>query len=55
MTETHEIRLAPSPDELESLLDEIRLYLEAIDVFRSEGHEPRWRHEAPRAEKEALR
>jgi hypothetical protein len=53
MTETHDLRLAPSPDELESLLDEIRLYLEAIDVFRGEGHEPSWRPE--RAEKEVLR
>lgn len=53
MTETHDLRLAPSLDELESLLDEIRLYLEAIDVFRSEGHEPLWRTE--RAEKEVLR
>jgi hypothetical protein len=53
MTESHEIRLAPSSTELESLLDEIRLYLEAIDVFRSEGHEPRWRREV--AEKEVLR
>ena len=53
MTDTNDLRLAPSSAELESLLDEIRLYLEAIDVFRSEGHEPRWRTE--RAEKEVLR
>jgi hypothetical protein len=45
MTATHEIHPALEPSELESLLDEIRLYLEAIEIFRREGHEPRWRLE----------
>lgn len=53
MTETHDIRPAPGPDALASLFDEIRLYLEAVELFRREGHEPSWRREP--AEKEALR
>jgi hypothetical protein len=28
---------------IEKLLDEIRRYLEAVDVFRAEGCEPTWR------------
>jgi hypothetical protein len=27
---------------LESLLEEIRRYLEVVEVFRAEGREPRW-------------
>ncbi len=50
MTDSHEIDLALSLDELESLFAEIRLYLEAVEVFRREGHEPCWRHEAPRSD-----
>jgi hypothetical protein len=42
MTESPDVHLALEPSELESLLDEIRLYLEAIEIFRHEGHEPRW-------------
>jgi hypothetical protein len=37
---------------LETLVDEIRLYLEAVELFRREGREPRWLSE--RSEKEAL-
>jgi hypothetical protein len=29
--------------DVESLLDEIRRYLDAVDTFRSEGRSPRWR------------
>ena len=45
MTEALEVHPALEPSELECLLAEIRLYLEAIEIFRREGHEPRWRHE----------
>lgn len=38
---------------LESLLDEIRLYLEAVELFRREGREPRWLPEG--SEREVLR
>ena len=30
------------PEELTELFTEIRRYLEAVETFRSEGHEPRW-------------
>jgi len=33
------------PEELKTLFAEIRRYLDAIDVFRREGHEPGWRRE----------
>ena len=36
-TESHEIELVLGPDALETLLDEIRLYLEAVEAFRREG------------------
>ena len=45
MTESPDVHPALEPSELESLVAEIRLYLEAIEIFRREGHEPRWRHE----------
>jgi hypothetical protein len=38
ISETH---VARPP--VEVLLDEIRRYLSAVDVFRREGREPRWR------------
>ena len=47
------IRPAPGAAVLAALLDEIRLYLEAVETFRGEGREPSWRPE--QAEKEALR
>jgi hypothetical protein len=53
MNESHDIRPTSSPDSRPSLLDEVRLYLEAVELFRREGHEPSWRHEP--AEKEVLR
>ena len=31
--------------ELAEFFDEIRRYLDAVEVFRREGHEPRWRRE----------
>ena len=34
---------------IDGLLDEIRRYLDALDVFRREGCEPRW-HDALRQE-----
>jgi hypothetical protein len=39
------IDIALSAGDLEALFDEIRRYLEAVDLFRCEGHEPRWRLE----------
>lgn len=44
MTESHDIS-ALGPGELALLFAEIRLYLEAVDLFRREGCEPRWRRE----------
>ena len=32
------------------LIDEVRRYLETVDAFRDEGHEPRWRPERPAPE-----
>ena len=49
MTESHDIR-AFGPQELKSLFDEIRLYLEAVEAFRREGREPQWRHEGRETE-----
>jgi hypothetical protein len=57
MTETHVIRLGSGPrvsegrtetDSLETLFAEIATYLEAVDAFRREGHEPTWRSEVLR-------
>ena len=31
---------------VESLMEEIEGYLSAIELFRAEGHEPRWRADA---------
>ena len=53
MTESLDIRSAPGADELTTLHDEIRRYLDAVDAFRREGREPSWRREL--AEEEALR
>ena len=53
MTNSLDTHMALGADGLEVLFDEIRRYLEAIEVFRREGHEPRWRCEAN--EKEVLR
>ena len=33
------------PQQLTELFTEIRRYLEAVETFRSEGHEPRWAHD----------
>ena len=35
--------------DLDELIDEIRRYLDAVDAFRSEGHEPRWQEDLTRA------
>jgi hypothetical protein len=45
MLETTEPNALLDPDELDTLLDEIRRYLDAVETFRREGHEPRWRLE----------
>jgi len=50
MTDSHEIDIVLGLDELELLFAEISLYLEVVEVFRREGHEPCWRHEVPRSE-----
>ena len=49
MTEMHDT-LALWPAELDRLLVEIRRYLEAVETFRREGHEPRWGRESPETE-----
>jgi len=61
MTETHVIRIGRSsescaclgvrrhePDPGETLFAEIATYLEAVDAFRQEGHEPTWKREVLR-------
>jgi hypothetical protein len=57
MTETHVIRIGSGvcagdgrceSDPLETLFAEIATYLEAVDAFRREGHEPTWKKEVPR-------
>ena len=36
-----------APIDTDGLLDEVRRYLAAVDVFRAEGREPRWSAESP--------
>lgn len=36
--------------ELAALMDEITRYLEAVELFRREGHEPSWRREGTTTE-----
>ena len=45
MTASPDIDIVLERGALESLFEEIRRYLEAVDAFRREGHEPRWRIE----------
>ena len=54
MTKTHIIRIgsgarlgdgSPETDPFEKLFAEIATYLEAVDAFRREGHEPAWKAE----------
>jgi hypothetical protein len=45
MTESHDTS-ALGPVELARLFAEIHVYLEAVDLFRREGREPRWRRES---------
>jgi hypothetical protein len=49
MTESP-IAIALDPAELEEFFAEIVRYLAAVDVFRSEGHEPSWRAEGTHTE-----
>jgi hypothetical protein len=35
-----------APHELEALFEEIKRYLDAVETFRHEGCEPRWRDAA---------
>jgi hypothetical protein len=44
------IEVAPRPTELEALLDEIRRYLDAVELFRREGRKPEWRLECTTTE-----
>jgi hypothetical protein len=44
------IEIAPRPTDLEALHDEILRYLDAVELFRREGHEPRWRLEGTSTE-----
>lgn len=57
MTETHVIHIGSGArvgdgraetDPVETLFAEIANYLEAVDAFRREGHEPTWRAEVSR-------
>ena len=57
MTETQVIRMGSGArhavgrhqnDPLETLFAEIATYLEAVDAFRREGHEPTWKTEVSR-------
>lgn len=47
MTVSDAIDSAIRPEALELLIAEIQRYLDAVEIFRSEGREPRWRSEAP--------
>jgi hypothetical protein len=42
--------LASEAGELEEFFDEIVRYLEAVELFRREGHEPSWRVEGTHPE-----
>ena len=44
------IAIAPSRIALEVLHDEIRRYLDAVELFRREGREPEWRLEGTTTE-----
>jgi hypothetical protein len=44
------IATAPSPDTVEALHDEIRRYLDAVELFRREGRELEWRLEGTTTE-----
>ena len=44
------IQTAPSRDVLETLHDEIRRYLDAVELFRREGREPQWNAEGTTTE-----
>lgn len=46
MTTSHDIQTTIAPEDLADLLDEIRRYLAAIEMFRHEGCEPSWRFES---------
>ena len=55
MTDTHVIRIGSGAnvgrtdtDTLDTLFAEIATYLEAVDAFRREGHEPNWKTEVSR-------
>ena len=41
MAAAQEITSLDETLDLDALIDEIRRYLDAVDAFRSEGHEPR--------------
>ncbi|HSI98300.1 MAG TPA: hypothetical protein VK926_08050 [Gaiellaceae bacterium] len=45
MTDSHDIDIALDAASLESLFEEIRRYLEAVETFRREDHEPCWKQE----------
>jgi hypothetical protein len=47
MTKPHDMHVAR--EELDLLFTEIRLYLEAVETFRSEGREPIWKRDVPTA------
>ena len=52
MTRTHDIAadMVLEPRAIDVLVAEIRHYLEAVELFRQELHEPSWRTETPLAE-----
>jgi hypothetical protein len=52
MTTAAEIHVVVGPEELAVLFAEIRRYLDAVDAFRLEGHQPSWR---PETQTEVLR
>jgi hypothetical protein len=47
---TESLAIALDQTELEELYDEILRYLEAVELFRREGHEPSWRVEGTHPE-----
>jgi hypothetical protein len=40
--------------DFDGLMVQVRRYLEAVDVFRTQGHEPHWRPERPESERRGM-
>ena len=45
MAAAQDLTSLPEMLDLDALIDDIRRYLDAVDAFRREGHEPRWQED----------